>query len=123
SAGEYAYDIMHFRELLSEGCVDVLQADATRCLGYTGFLQAIAIAEAHHLPASTHTAPALHRPRGLCSSAVRHVEYFYDHARLEKVFFDGVEAPHNGALGTSDGRPGLGLSLKEADVARYLVAA
>lgn len=123
SAGEYGYDIMHFHDLLSGGCVDVVQADATRCLGYTGFLQAMAVAEAHHVPASTHTAPALHRPLGLCSLPVRHVEYFYDHARLERLFFDGVEAPHEGALRATEGRPGLGLSLKEADVERYLVAA
>lgn len=40
AAGEYGYDAGYFRRMLSAGAVDVLQADATRCGGITGFLQA-----------------------------------------------------------------------------------
>ncbi len=123
TAGEYGYDLTHFRDLLLGGCVDVLQPDATRCLGYTGFLQAMALCEAHHVPASTHTAPALHLPLAMCCEPVRHVEYFYDHARLERRFFDGVQQPDGGMLRTDEARPGLGLNLKEPDVERYLLSA
>jgi hypothetical protein len=35
AAGEYGYDAWYFREMLSAGAVDVLQADATRCGGIT----------------------------------------------------------------------------------------
>ena len=40
AAGEYGYDVDYFRRMLDAGAVDVLQADATRCCGFTGFLQA-----------------------------------------------------------------------------------
>jgi len=56
TAGEYGYDTGYFRRMLAAGAVDVLQADATRCRGLTGFLRAGALCEAHHLELSGHTA-------------------------------------------------------------------
>ena len=40
AAGEYGYDPSYFRRMLEARAVDVLQADATRCGGITGFLMA-----------------------------------------------------------------------------------
>jgi L-alanine-DL-glutamate epimerase-like enolase superfamily enzyme len=60
AAGEYGYDLDYFRRMLDAGAVDVLQSDATRCGGFTGFLQAAALCDAHHVPLSSHCAPALH---------------------------------------------------------------
>jgi hypothetical protein len=39
AAGEYGYEPFYFRRMLEAGAVDVLQADATRCGGHTGFLK------------------------------------------------------------------------------------
>ena len=39
AAGEYGYDAFYFRRMLDAGAVDVLQADASRCGGITGFLR------------------------------------------------------------------------------------
>ncbi len=33
AAGEYGYDPVYFRRMVEAGAVDILQADATRCLG------------------------------------------------------------------------------------------
>ena len=52
---------------------------------------------------------------------VRHVEYFYDHARIEHMLFDGVLTPVHGALQPDLSCPGLGLAFKHADAARYAV--
>ena len=60
SAGEYGYDSGYFRRMLQAGAVDVLQADATRCAGITGFMQAAALCQAFHLPLSSHCAPSIH---------------------------------------------------------------
>ena len=119
AAGEYGYEIDYFRHMLTAGAVDVLQADATRCGGITGFLQVAALCEAFHLPLSAHTAPALHTH--VCCSArpVRHLEYFHDHVRIEQMFFDGVRAPVNGELRPDLSRPGMGIELKQADVGRF----
>ena len=121
AAGEYGYDAIYFRRMLAAGAVDVLQADATRCGGITGFLQAAALCDAFQTPLSAHTAPTLHQH--LCCSVSRacHVEYFYDHARIEKLFFDGPAQSENGYLVPDTSRPGLGIELKRNDLAKYLI--
>jgi L-alanine-DL-glutamate epimerase-like enolase superfamily enzyme len=60
AAGEYGYDLPYFRRMLAAGSVDVLQVDATRCEGITGFMAASALADAFAVPPSGHTASALH---------------------------------------------------------------
>ena len=46
AAGEYGYESFYFRRMLEAQAIDVLQADATRCCGITGFLRAAALADA-----------------------------------------------------------------------------
>jgi L-alanine-DL-glutamate epimerase-like enolase superfamily enzyme len=119
AAGEYGYDSGYFRRMLSAGAVDVLQADATRCGGITGFLQATALCQAHHVPLSAHTAPTVHMHLGCAATPLRHLEYFHDHVRIEKMFFDGPRSPVNGELSPDLSRPGMGIELKRADAQRF----
>jgi L-alanine-DL-glutamate epimerase-like enolase superfamily enzyme len=123
SAGEYGYDSGYFRCMLQAGAVDVLQADATRCAGITGFMQAAALCQAFKLPFSGHCAPSIHVHPCCAATPVRNIEYFYDHVRIEKMLFDGVLEPQNGVLTPDLTRPGLGLELKSADAARYAIGA
>ncbi|MGO4536447.1 enolase C-terminal domain-like protein [Leifsonia sp. 2MCAF36] len=122
AAGEYGYVPTDFRDLLVDGCVDVLQADATRC-GITGFRAAAALAQAFGVPLSAHTAPALHASVGAAFDGVINVEYFHDHARIAGAFFDGVPALRGGDLVPDRSAPGHGLTLREADAAPYRVDA
>lgn len=119
AAGEYGYDAVYFRRMLEAGAVDVLQADATRCLGITGFLKAATLAEAHMLPLSAHCAPSLHAHLGCALAPVRHLEYFHDHARIETMLFDGALTPIDGSLRPDRTRPGLGITLKRAEAAKF----
>lgn len=119
AAGEYGYDAWYFRRMLASGAVDVLQADATRCGGITGFLQAVALCEAHHLPLSAHTAPTIHTHLGCASRPLRHLEYFHDHVRIEEMFFDGVRSPVKGELSPDLSRPGMGVDFKQIDAQRF----
>ena len=119
AAGEYGYDLFYFRRMLDAGAVDVLQADATRCAGISGLLRVAALSEAYALPLSAHTAPSLHAHAGCALAVMRHVEYFHDHVRIERMLFDGALTPVNGALRPDLSRPGLGLELKRADAARF----
>jgi L-alanine-DL-glutamate epimerase-like enolase superfamily enzyme len=119
AAGEYGYDAGYFRHMLESQAVDVLQADATRCGGITGFLQAVSLCQAFHLPLSAHTAPLLHMHLGCSCIPVRHLEYFHDHVRIERMFFDGAPEPIDGDLRPDLSRPGLGFELKRADAERF----
>jgi L-alanine-DL-glutamate epimerase-like enolase superfamily enzyme len=121
AAGEYGYEPFYFRRMLQADAVDVLQADASRCGGYTGFLRAAAVADAWGLPLSAHTAPALHLPVCCAAPRVRNVEWFHDHARIERMVFEGAPVPRNGFIEPDLGRPGHGLAFKEKD-AMHLAA-
>lgn len=121
TAGEYGYDPWYFQRMLSAGAVDVLQADATRCLGYTGFLAAAELCRAGHVAISAHTAPQLHAHVAAAAPSLRHIEYFHDHVRIEEIVFDGTLAPTGGRLTPGRDRPGHGLTLKRADADRAAV--
>ncbi len=118
AAGEYGYEPFYFRRMLAAGAVDVLQADATRCGGYTGFLRVAALADAHGLPLSAHCAPAIHLPVCCAAPRLRHMEWFHDHVRIERMVFDGAPQPRNGELRPDPDRPGHGLAFKQADAER-----
>jgi L-alanine-DL-glutamate epimerase-like enolase superfamily enzyme len=120
AAGEYGYGSHDFHRLLAAGAVDVLQADATRC-GVTGFLDAAALCDAWSVPLSAHTAPALHAHLCCAVPRARHLEYFHDHVRIERLLFDGVTEPSAGVLRPDLSRPGLGLELKRRDAERFAV--
>ena len=85
AAGEYGYDLFYFRRMLESDAVDVLQADATRCGGITGYMQAGVLCR-EPMPArypriahSTCTRTRVALP------ACRHIEYFHDHERIERM--------------------------------------
>lgn len=123
AAGEYGHDAAYFRRMLAAGAVDVLQADATRCLGITGFLQVDALCDAYQVPLSGHCAPALHAHVACAARRLAHLEYFHDHVRIERMLFEGMPEVREGALVPDLSRPGLGMELRRADAARYAVGA
>ncbi|HVZ88666.1 MAG TPA: enolase C-terminal domain-like protein [Polyangia bacterium] len=121
AAGEYGYDPFYFRRMLEADAVDVLQADASRCGGVTGFLLAHALCEARGMALSAHCAPALHMHLGCALNRICHLEYFHDHQRIERMLFDGAVVPRGGALAPDSSRPGLGLEFKHQDARRFAV--
>jgi L-alanine-DL-glutamate epimerase-like enolase superfamily enzyme len=112
AAGEYVTDTYGFRRLLDAGAVDVLQGDGTRCGGITGLLRADALCQAHGLAFSAHCSPALHTPVCTAMQTAIHLEYFHDHARIERMLFEGAPAPRDGVLYPDLSAPGHGLELR-----------
>jgi L-alanine-DL-glutamate epimerase-like enolase superfamily enzyme len=121
AAGEYGYDPGYFRRMLDAKAVDVLQGDVTRTCGITGLQNVGALCNAYEVPFSAHCAPQIHAHAGCAMGALRHCEYFHTHARAERILFDGVLDPVDGALAPDAARPGLGIELKNADAERYRV--
>ncbi|HEX9311697.1 MAG TPA: enolase C-terminal domain-like protein [Actinomycetota bacterium] len=119
AAGEYGYDLPYFERMCAAGAVDCLQADVSRCAGITEWLRACAVAAAHGLQVSGHTAQSLHAHPACAVPNLRHLEYFHDHARVDRLLFDGVLDPTGGMLRPDLSRPGMGLELKRADADRY----
>ena len=119
AAGEYGYDSFYFKRMLDAGAVDILQADATRCLGVTGFLEAAALAGAANMPLSSHCGPSLHAHLDAAIPKLAHLEYFRDHVRVEHLLFDGVVEPVGGELSWNPRAHGLGLALRAAEARRF----
>ncbi len=122
TAGEYGFDLTYFRRMCQAGAVDCLQVDATRCGGITEWMRAAAVAEAHGLEVSGHCAPQLHVHMAAATPNLRHLEWFHDHVRIEKMLFDGTLNPSGGMLRPDPASPGNGLELRESDAARFRVA-
>ncbi len=119
SDGEYGYGVYQFARMIGAEMLDVLQADATRCGGFSGLLAVDGLCQSTMTPLSTHCAPYLHLHAAMACKALRHIEYFYDHYRIERMLFDGGADPENGCLSPDPDRPGIGLELRRADAERF----
>jgi L-alanine-DL-glutamate epimerase-like enolase superfamily enzyme len=116
AAGEYGWSAMYLRKMIAAEAVDVIQCDATRCGGVSGFMDVSAIADAHLIPLSAHCAPTIHMHLACAARPLRHVEYFHDHVRIESMLFDGFRpAQQDGCMHPDLSRPGLGIEFKHKD--------
>lgn len=112
AAGEYVTDLRSARALVEGGGVDVLQLDATRCGGITGFLDAEVLARAHHVPVSAHCAPSLHLAVAAAVPELRHIEWFHDHVVIERELFGAIPEPEGGAVPVDRAHLGHGFELR-----------
>ena len=117
SSGEYITDTC--RAAVVAQAVDVLQVDASRCGGYTGFLAIDGYCDVTQKALSSHCGPMLHVHVAASSLRLRHMEYFHDHVRIERMLFDGFIEPVNGMLRPDRCRPGHGLTFKHEDAKQY----
>jgi len=119
AAGEYVADVYEAARMAP--VVDCLQLDVTRCGGISGIVRCAGAADAHELDVSGHCAPQV-STHALCAvPRLRHLEYFHDHVRLERMAFDGVLEPTDGSLRPDRSRPGMGLELKRSDMEQHCV--
>ncbi len=119
AAGEYGSDLAYFERMCGAGAVDVVQADVSRCAGITEWLRIAAVAAARGLDMSGHCAQSIHVHPACAVPNLRHLEYFVDHARVDRLLFDGVLDPVAGRLRPDPSRPGLGLTKRGADAERF----
>ena len=117
AAGEYEWTLPQLADLA--GCVDILQADVTRCGGITNMLRADGICKGRTIPFSAHCAPAISAHACCAMETLAHLEFFHDHVRVENMLFDGVLQPEDGRLRPDPERPGLGLELKRSEAEQY----
>ena len=119
AAGEYSWSLADSAALIGAGAVDCLQLDVTRCGGVTEFFRGAGLAAAHNLQVSGHCAPNLHAHVAAAVPNLRHVEYFHDHQRIERMLFDGTLDPQGGTMCPDPGRPGHGMTLRDAEAEQF----
>ncbi len=121
AAGEYGDIPVYFRRMLGAGAVDCLQADVTRCGGFTGLMLVAGMCEGEQIDLSGHCAPQLSAHGLAAVPRLRHLEWFHDHVRIESMLFDGVLDPEGGALRPDRSRAGHGLELKRKEAEQWAV--
>ena len=78
-----------------------------------------ALCEARSLELSAHCGPSIHAHPCCAVVPLRHLEYFHDHVRIERMLFDGVLEPDGRSAAARSLAPGNGLEFKRADAVRY----
>lgn len=108
ASGEMLTSVAEHRELIDRGAVDVLQPDAPRIGGITGFLKVAALAEDRHLALAPHFAMEIHLHLAAAYPSEPWVEHFDWLGPLfeERLIIEGgrMHVPS---------RPGLGITLSE----------
>ena len=99
----------------------LLQADVTRCGGITGLIRIDGLCKARNLPFSAHCAPAVSAHAGCAMESVLHIEYFYDHERIERARVRRDARPLRRPPHSRPGTAGLGIELKRDEAARFAV--
>ena len=115
ATGEHEYTRFGARDLVTSGAVDIFQADATKCGGYTETLRMNAIAMAWNIPFAPHAMEYMHMhlvaaaPNGILLERLLMFEPVAD-----KTFVNPPQ-PKNGILTIPDA-PGLGLEYKIEEI-------
>lgn len=125
AAGERNTTIWEFREYIEHAGIDVVRPDVGIAGGITGVRKVCAMAESHHLLIAPHAVPsgpvatAAHVHVGMASPAWEWQEHVpqHDDPRCADVV-DAVIPLVDGWLIPPD-RPGLGLSLDDAGLAKH----
>lgn len=127
SHGEHLYGKWEFKEIIDRKAADILQFDVNRVGGITEAIKICALAEAAGLPVIPHSNEAhnLHVTFSRAPHVCPLVEYFPDVEpdtgnELFWKLFSGSPLAHSGMLRLSDA-PGLGIELREDEIARYCV--
>jgi len=122
AAGEYGTDLFYFQRLCQAEAVDCVQLDVSRCGGITQWLRIAAAVAAYGLQVSGHCAPNLSAHVAAATENFRHLEWFHDHVRIERTFFDGTLDPSGGTISPAADSPGNGLTFRGAAVEKYRVS-
>ena len=130
AAGEMTRQLHELRDLMTGGCVDVLQPDAALVGGITGLRRIAIMAQEHHLTFTPHTwtngmgvTANAHLVAGLADAPF--LEYPFDPPdwslqRRDFMMAEPLTADTQGWLALSDA-PGMGYTLNEAALAATLL--
>ena len=124
AGGEHEFTLYGFRELLDSKAVDYIQFDTNRVGGITQARKISSLAEAYSIPVVPH-AGQMHNYHIVMASLNSPMAEFFPPVDVEvgnELFwyiFDGEPTPDGGTIDLDDNLPGLGLTVKEAELAKF----
>jgi hypothetical protein len=63
----------------------------------------------------------MHLHAACAAPQISHLEYFWDHIRIDGMMLAGAPQPENGVLKPDPSAPGLGLDVKRTDVEQFRI--
>jgi L-alanine-DL-glutamate epimerase-like enolase superfamily enzyme len=119
ATGEHEYTKYGFRDLITAGAVDIVQADIGRVGGVTEWLKIAHIAAAFNLPMAPHAYALLHLHPAMATPNLMVVEMLdIEWQPMRKWLIDPPE-PKNGYWKPDPDRPGNGIELNPRAVKKY----
>jgi L-alanine-DL-glutamate epimerase-like enolase superfamily enzyme len=122
AGGEMTRELYEFRDLITEGCLDILQPDAALVGGITGLRRVAAMAQEHNLVFTPHTwtngmgvAANAHLTAGLCDAPFLEFPYDppeWDLDRRDFLTQEPLRVDSSGQIVLTE-RPGMGFELAE----------
>lgn len=124
AGGEHEFTRFGFKELITRGCVDIVQLDVNRCGGLTEARKIVALAQAFNLPVIPHAPETPNIHLVMAHHNMPMVEVFPNHGRDGDSFTGElvVGGPYfeNGQMFVPE-TPGLGVTLNEDLIAQHLI--
>ena len=126
AGGEHGFTQYEFRDMLEARAVDYIQFDANRVGGITQARKISALAESFSVPVVPH-AGQMHNYHIVMASLNSPMAEYFPPVDVEvgnELFwyiFDGEPLAKNGAVDLRDDLPGLGLTINEAALSRFVV--
>jgi L-alanine-DL-glutamate epimerase-like enolase superfamily enzyme len=126
AGGEHEFTLYGFRELLEAKAVDYIQFDTNRVGGISQARKIASLAEAHSVPVVPH-AGQMHNFHVVMASLNSPMAEYFPFVDVEvgnELFwyvFEGEPKPVDGFISLRDDVPGLGLTIREADLGRFRV--
>ena len=122
ASGENEYTRYGFRDLIAQGSVAILNADAQVLGGITEFMKVAALAQAHDLDIAPHGDQNVHVHLVAAISNGLIVEYYRDTVdpMWRRTYRETLLLNDDGTLSPPE-RPGLGVELNDAALAPYRV--
>jgi L-alanine-DL-glutamate epimerase-like enolase superfamily enzyme len=124
ATGEREWNIRAYRRLLAEGFVDVVGCDPGRSEGVTGFLDLVRLAEQQGVWVNAHSwSSAINTAASLAVSATSHRTLVFelkpDANPMQHELVSDPFVATDGFIEVRRDRPGLGIDVDEAVVAKY----
>jgi L-alanine-DL-glutamate epimerase-like enolase superfamily enzyme len=124
ATGEREWNTAAYRRLIAEGVVDIVGCDAGRSEGITGFVELVRLAEQNEVWINAHTwSSAINTAASLAVSGISNRALVFElKPDVNPMQHELVNEPfeqHDGWIDVPNSKPGLGVEVDEAVVAKY----
>jgi len=119
ATGEHEYTKYGFRDLITAGAVDIVQADIGRVGGVTEWMKIASLADAFNLPIAPHAYCFLHLHPSMATPNIQVIEVLDIEWDVMTKWLVDPATPENGYLKPDPDRPGNGIEVDPHAIEKF----